>query len=69
MSTYTVFGLWVGDEPLVAGVVEGEHNAVDTEGESGGFSRWATSVQAEDPDSAEALAVAEMSGGEDESED
>jgi hypothetical protein len=60
---YTVIGLWYDDEPVVAGVVEGEHNAVDSDPCHERFQgRWSTSVEADDPDDAESRAVAEMNG-------
>ena len=64
---YTVFGLWVDETPLVAGVIEGDYNCVDTDSHSGGFQRWCTSVRAANPDAAECAAYGEMT--EDDSED
>lgn len=68
-KTFTVVGLWVDDEPLVAAVLEGEREIVDSEDESGGFQRWGTSVEATDPDHAEVLACAELLGEDDEETD
>jgi hypothetical protein len=63
MATYTVIGLWYQAEPIVAGVIEGEHSAVDSDPSDRRFQgRWATSVEANDPVGAESRAVAEMSG-------
>ena len=62
---YTVIGLWLNDEPVVAGVIEGEHNCVDT----GDGDRWATPVEADDPDKAEVAAVLEMEGGDEDDDD
>lgn len=61
MRTYTVVGLWIDDEPHVAGVYEGRYVTVD-ETCGDGYQRWATSVEAGDPADAEALAVAELLG-------
>ncbi|ONI83479.1 hypothetical protein ALI22I_33825 [Saccharothrix sp. ALI-22-I] len=69
LPTFTVIGLWIDDKPLVAGVVEGEHMMADSEWGSDGFSRWATSVQAEDAECAESYAVAEMRGQEDDEDE
>ena len=61
---YTVIGLWVGTDPVVAGVVEGIHDAVDTDDSDSRFNgRWAHSVEADGPDEAEALAADVMSEG------
>jgi hypothetical protein len=58
---YTVIGLWLRQQPVVAGVIEGEHNCVDSSGgDPYSDGRWATSVEAKDPDEAEELAVEEM---------
>lgn len=61
MTTYTVIGIYLHDEPLVAGVIRGEHNCIDSGGPmEGDGQRWATSVKARDWRQAEKLAVAEM---------
>jgi len=61
MGKYTVIGLWVEDEPVVAGVIEGEHPAVDSDPFDSRFrGRWMTSVDAEGPAEAEIAAVAEL---------
>lgn len=54
MDTYTVVGLTdeAGDL-LVAGVLPGRHDCVDAESQSGEFYRYATTVEADDPDEAE----------------
>lgn len=62
MPTYTVIALTGNDSDafLVAGVIEGEHNAVDSQctvGSYGQYSPYATFVEADDPD--EAMAAAE----------
>jgi hypothetical protein len=58
--SYTVFGLTdLSGELTVAGVVEGCVPAVDADWGQDGACRYATSVIAEDPDEAEALAVRE----------
>jgi hypothetical protein len=66
---YTVIGLWIGDEPIVAGVIEGDHPMVDAAGIGDEYQRWATHVYAEDAESAEAYAVEEMSGEGEEDEE
>ena len=55
---YTVIGKYIDDEPVVAGVILGEHQV--SGGEDDEFQPWATSVLADDPAHAESLAVAEM---------
>ncbi|WNV90287.1 hypothetical protein [Umezawaea sp. Da 62-37] len=69
LTTYLVIGLWIDDEPLVAGVIVGDHSMADVESESDGYQRWATSVQAEDAESAESYAVAEMRDEQDDDEE
>jgi hypothetical protein len=56
---FTVIGYWRGDRPVSVGVIEGEHqvhagHGYTKEGD------WATSVEADTPEDAEALAVQEM---------
>jgi hypothetical protein len=71
MGMYTVIGLWQGDEMIVAGVIEGEHEAVDSDpGDYRYNGRFATTVEAEDPEAAEHQAKVEMGGyiDDDESE-
>lgn len=57
MQHYTVIGL-VDDEGrlTVAGVIEGKHNTVDSQLDSTGGQRWASSFYAADPDEAEKFA-------------
>ena len=62
MPSFTVFGLWIDDEPVVAGVVEGDLNCVDNDPQFFTYQRWATSVEAATPDHAERLAVRDMKG-------
>lgn len=52
---YTVVGVYVDDEPVVAAVLQGSITTVDT---SAGADRWADYVEAPDPDTAAELAVA-----------
>lgn len=64
MNTYTVIGVWVGNQPYPIGTVAGRHEV------EGGFHPdtmiefeqgvWATSVDANDAAEAEELAVEEM---------
>ena len=63
MGTYTVLGLWLHNEPVSVGVIAGEHGV--TGGDTDAFEEglWATSVDADDPLTAEALAIAEMEEG------
>lgn len=63
MKTYTVIGVWIGDEPVTAGVIEGQHyvsegNDVDRIDNSNG--PWGTVVEAPDSQSAETYAEQEM---------
>ena len=60
LTPYLIVGLVVDDDLVVAGVVEGEDKAVDTQpgSEATGY-RFATTVQATDPDDAAALALGE----------
>lgn len=56
MSTYTVFALTNTDDPdafLVAGVVEGDHPAVDSDPYEEPWCRYATVVEAASPAEAE----------------
>lgn len=57
---YLVIGLYVDDEPIVAGVVEGDGGTCDTD-DGGDLQRWAHGVKAADPAAAEAIALAELS--------
>ena len=57
---YTVVGVWKGDEPLVAGVIEGRHDVVGGDQESFPEGVWATYVDAEDVTTAETVAQAAM---------
>ena len=59
---YKVIGVWdhQGDddtELIVAGVVAGDVPLVDTDGETTGYTRFATVVDADSPDEAEHLAL------------
>ena len=59
---YTVIGVWdhQGDddtELIIAGVVAGDVPLVDTGGETTGYTRFATVVDADSPDEAEQLAL------------
>jgi len=64
MAKYTVIGLWVGNDPVVARWIEGNHGAVDTDDFDERFNgRWATSVVADNPAEAGGLAVDEMAEG------
>lgn len=58
-KTFTVIGYWRRDRPVSVGVIEGDHAVHAGEGvtEEGD---WATSVQADSPESAEVLAIQEM---------
>lgn len=56
MNAYTVVGLWVEDEPVVAAVLDGHVQTVDTY--AGVFDRWAEHVTAATPTQAEATARA-----------
>ena len=60
MTTYSVIGLYIDDEPVIAGVIEGEHPCVDSD-PGGEFQRWATTVEAGTPEEAETEALAVMS--------
>lgn len=62
MRVWTVIGLWDGDTPVPCGVVEGEHEVHGAAEHATTFfaGPWATSVEADDPDTAERLAAAEM---------
>jgi hypothetical protein len=68
MKTYTVAGLYIDDDPVVSIVLLGEHNAVDATGGED-YPRWATSVEAQDPDDAEDLAVTEMRASNNDEDD
>lgn len=59
-TTWTVVGVWDGDEPISVGVIAGEHEVAggDEFHFDGGL--WATSVQAGDPSDAESAAIREM---------
>jgi len=59
---YIVIGVWdhQGDddtELIIAGVVAGDAPLVDTGGETTGYTRFATVVDADSPDEAEQLAL------------
>lgn len=59
---YSVIGVWVGIQPVVAGVVEGAHPCVDRQVDDE-YKRWAALVDAADPDTAEALGVKKIEEG------
>lgn len=60
MTWYTVNGLWLGDEPVVAGVLEGQQDFVDSDPCDERFQgRWAVAVEADSSDEAETLAIAD----------
>ena len=61
MPTFTVLALRHPDDGtlLIAGVIEGDHPTVDTATDSLGFERYATHVEAEGSEAAEAAALAE----------
>lgn len=56
---YTVIGVWLNDEPVPVGVVEGDHE-VGGGDDAWDEGAWATSVDAPDMGSAQELAVQEM---------
>ena len=62
LTTYTVVGIWDGSDPVVAGVIEGEHHCVDRDDGAPRelHGRWATHVRAIDPDAAEAAGFVAM---------
>lgn len=60
LKTYTVLGYWDdSDRPISVGVIEGDHPVGAGEGATEGGD-WATSVEAEDHECAEGLAIEEM---------
>ena len=66
MSTYTVIGLWIDDELVIAGVVEGDVPVVDNGPDAGdGYQRYAQPVEADSPDDAERVALELASGDDD----
>jgi hypothetical protein len=64
-KVFTVFGLVdLGSQELtVAAVVEGDVPAVDDDSSDGDTMRWAQSFEAESPEEAEELAVAQVAAG------
>jgi hypothetical protein len=64
---YTAIGFWYNDEPVVAGVVPGEHpvycGTVTDLGDSSFQGEWAVSVEANSASGAKEKAVAEMLAG------
>lgn len=64
--TYTVIGVWVNDAAMVAGVVEGTIQLVDsfTPDNDGDFGRWSEIVDATSPNEAEAMAIASIEAQE-----
>jgi hypothetical protein len=61
---YTVIGYWRGDRPVSVGVIEGQHDVHAGEGvtEEGD---WAMAIEADSPEAAETLAIAEMRANDD----
>jgi hypothetical protein len=61
-QTWTVLGVWEGDQAIPVGVIRGDHQV--SGGDSVHFPEgcWATSVTAADEDAAEAAGIAEMEG-------
>jgi hypothetical protein len=62
MTTYTVIGLIIHDRLVVAGVIEGAHNCIDSEpGDvDGDGQRYATTVDADSPDEAAHVATLDI---------
>lgn len=75
-KTWTTFGFWYNDEPVAVATVEGRvavigGGTVDELGDSSFQGAWATSGEAPDAETAEAMNIAEMEStlDDDESED
>lgn len=62
-QTYTVIGVYVDNQPVVAGVIEGDHKCVDRD--PGPFERWADPIEANDPVEAEHTALNDRTNKED----
>lgn len=56
-AKFTVLGAWVDDELVIAGVIAGEHAAIDS-----GDQRFAESVDATGPEEAERIVLADYTG-------
>lgn len=57
LERWTVIGAWIEDEPVGFGAIRGEH---EVGGGGGDAQPWATSVEADSPDTAVEAAVTEM---------
>jgi hypothetical protein len=57
---HTVIGCWENDQPIVVGVVLGDHEVYGGDDERFDEGLWATTVDADDVNSAEQLAKQEM---------
>jgi len=58
--TYTVIGVWLGDQPVPIGVIEGQHEVHGGDDSEFPEGLWATSVTAADPGQAEQAAITEL---------
>lgn len=60
MATYTVIGLWIDNELVVAGVADGDVPMVDNgpDASERDYQRYAETFEATGPDEAEQLAIA-----------
>jgi hypothetical protein len=67
--TFTVIGVWIGDDPVTVGVIEGEHQVSGGDFERFPEGCWAAAVSAPSADMAESLAVLEMRANEGQLED
>jgi len=61
---YTVIGVWQDDEPVVVGVIEGDHQVSGGGADAFPEGLWATCVDAYDATAADCLATSEMSDNE-----
>lgn len=61
-TEWTVIGVWLGDDPVPAGVVAGQHDVSGGDFEQFPEGCWAVSVSAPDAELAERAAIAEMRG-------
>jgi len=57
---YTVVGVWMSDDPVPVGVIRGRHSVDGGDDEAFPEGLWATHVNADDTDDAEAAAIREM---------
>lgn len=67
-QTYTVIGVYVDNQPVVAGVIEGDHKCVDAsfaDQAAWPFERWADPIEANDPVEAERTALHDRTDKED----